>query len=113
MDLIRLLFAIVLPPVGVFLQVGFGGQFWASCTRCGSSRGVDATYHLMSRSATWRRVTTRQPTEFPTRYHVCVVLLWRDGPWFRHDDGVALGFPRTDFDGVSNVAKPPSIGRAA
>ena len=28
MDLIRLLFAILLPPVGVFLQVGFGGQFW-------------------------------------------------------------------------------------
>jgi uncharacterized membrane protein YqaE (UPF0057 family) len=28
MDLVRLLFAIVLPPVGVFLQVGFGGQFW-------------------------------------------------------------------------------------
>jgi uncharacterized membrane protein YqaE (UPF0057 family) len=28
MDLVRLLFAIILPPVGVFLQVGFGGQFW-------------------------------------------------------------------------------------
>ena len=28
MELVRLLFAIVLPPVGVFLQVGFGGQFW-------------------------------------------------------------------------------------
>ena len=28
MDLIRLLFAILLPPVGVFLQVGFGAQFW-------------------------------------------------------------------------------------
>jgi len=28
MDLVRLLFAIILPPVGVFLQVGFGAQFW-------------------------------------------------------------------------------------
>jgi len=28
MDLVRLLFAILLPPVGVFLQVGFGAQFW-------------------------------------------------------------------------------------
>lgn len=28
MDLIRLLFAIFLPPVGVFLQVGLGGHFW-------------------------------------------------------------------------------------
>lgn len=28
MDLIRLLLAILLPPVGVFLQVGIGPQFW-------------------------------------------------------------------------------------
>jgi uncharacterized membrane protein YqaE (UPF0057 family) len=28
MDLLRLLLAILLPPLGVFLQVGFGLQFW-------------------------------------------------------------------------------------
>lgn len=28
MDIIRLIFAIILPPVGVFLQVGIGAQFW-------------------------------------------------------------------------------------
>lgn len=28
MDLIRIIFAIILPPVGVFLQVGLGGAFW-------------------------------------------------------------------------------------
>lgn len=28
MDLIRILLAILLPPLGVFLQVGLGGQFW-------------------------------------------------------------------------------------
>lgn len=28
MDLIRILFAIFLPPVGVFLQVGIGKHFW-------------------------------------------------------------------------------------
>jgi uncharacterized membrane protein YqaE (UPF0057 family) len=28
MDFIRILFAILLPPVGVFLQVGLGAQFW-------------------------------------------------------------------------------------
>ena len=28
MDLIRILLAIVLPPLGVFLQVGFGLHFW-------------------------------------------------------------------------------------
>jgi uncharacterized membrane protein YqaE (UPF0057 family) len=28
MDFIRILFAILLPPLGVFLQVGLGFQFW-------------------------------------------------------------------------------------
>jgi uncharacterized membrane protein YqaE (UPF0057 family) len=28
MDLIRIIFAILLPPVGVFLQVGLGLHFW-------------------------------------------------------------------------------------
>lgn len=28
MDFVRLLVAILLPPLGVFLQVGFGKHFW-------------------------------------------------------------------------------------
>jgi len=28
MDLIRLLLSVLLPPLGVFLQVGLGGAFW-------------------------------------------------------------------------------------
>lgn len=28
MDILRILLAILLPPLGVFLQVGFGAQFW-------------------------------------------------------------------------------------
>ncbi len=28
MDLIHIIFAILLPPLGVFLQVGLGGAFW-------------------------------------------------------------------------------------
>lgn len=28
MDIIRIIIAILLPPLGVFLQVGFGGHFW-------------------------------------------------------------------------------------
>ena len=28
MDIIRLIAAVLLPPLGVFLQVGFGGAFW-------------------------------------------------------------------------------------
>ncbi|KAF7771264.1 YqaE/Pmp3 family membrane protein [Pseudoalteromonas citrea] len=28
MDLLRIIIAILLPPLGVFLQVGIGGAFW-------------------------------------------------------------------------------------
>lgn len=28
MDLLRILLSILLPPLGVFLQVGIGAQFW-------------------------------------------------------------------------------------
>ena len=28
MDVVRILFAILLPPLGVFLQVGVGAHFW-------------------------------------------------------------------------------------
>ncbi|HSL01628.1 MAG TPA: YqaE/Pmp3 family membrane protein [Rubrobacteraceae bacterium] len=28
MDLVRIIIAILLPPLGVFLQVGLGKQFW-------------------------------------------------------------------------------------
>ena len=47
MDFLRIIIAILLPPLGVFLQVGFGKHFWlnilllssaifpASSTRCG------------------------------------------------------------------------------
>jgi uncharacterized membrane protein YqaE (UPF0057 family) len=28
MDILRIILAIILPPLGVFLQVGFGLQFW-------------------------------------------------------------------------------------
>lgn len=27
-ELLKIILAILLPPVGVFLQVGFGGHFW-------------------------------------------------------------------------------------
>ena len=30
MDIVRIIFAILLPPVGVFLQVGLGLQFWVN-----------------------------------------------------------------------------------
>lgn len=30
MDIVRIVFAILLPPLGVFLQVGIGLQFWVN-----------------------------------------------------------------------------------
>lgn len=42
MDLLRILIAILLPPLGVFLQVGFGGAFWLNIllTLCGYIPGI-------------------------------------------------------------------------
>ena len=42
LDIIRILLAIFLPPVGVFLQVGLGLQFWINIllTLCGYIPGV-------------------------------------------------------------------------
>lgn len=42
MDVIRILLAIVLPPVGVFLQVGIGLHFWINIllTLCGYLPGI-------------------------------------------------------------------------
>lgn len=28
MDLLKIILSIILPPLGVFMRVGFGGQFW-------------------------------------------------------------------------------------
>lgn len=42
MDVIRILLAIVLPPLGVFLQVGIGLHFWLNIilTLCGYVPGI-------------------------------------------------------------------------
>lgn len=42
MDVIRILIAIILPPVGVFLQVGLGLHFWLNIllTLCGYVPGI-------------------------------------------------------------------------
>jgi uncharacterized membrane protein YqaE (UPF0057 family) len=42
MDLVRILCAIFLPPLGVFLQVGFGIDFWINIllTLCGYIPGI-------------------------------------------------------------------------
>lgn len=52
MDLIRILFSILLPPLGVFLQVGIGPQFWINVllTILGYVPGiVHAVYIILTR----------------------------------------------------------------
>jgi len=42
MDFLRIVIAILLPPLGVFMQVGFGGAFWLNIllTLCGYILGI-------------------------------------------------------------------------
>ncbi|TAT75133.1 YqaE/Pmp3 family membrane protein [Rhizobium ruizarguesonis] len=42
MDVVRILLAIILPPLGVFLQVGIGLHFWPNIllTLCGYVPGI-------------------------------------------------------------------------
>ena len=52
MDIVRILCAIFLPPLGVFLQVGIGLQFWVNVllTLLGYIPGiVHALYIILSR----------------------------------------------------------------
>lgn len=53
MDIIRLLLAIIFPPLGVFLQVGLGGQFWLNVilTLFGYLPGIiHAVYIIITRN---------------------------------------------------------------
>lgn len=52
MDILRILIAILLPPLGVFLQVGVGPQFWINIllTLLGYIPGIiHALYIILSR----------------------------------------------------------------
>ena len=42
MYLVKIIFAILLPPLGVFMQVGFAGAFWLNIllTLCGYIPGI-------------------------------------------------------------------------
>lgn len=50
MDVIRVLLAILLPPVGVFLQVGIGAQFWINIllTLLGYIPGIIHAIYIIS-----------------------------------------------------------------
>ena len=51
MDIIRIIFAILLPPVGVFLQVGFGKHFWINIilTLCGYLPGIIHAVYIIAK----------------------------------------------------------------
>ena len=51
MDVIRIIFAILLPPVGVFLQVGFGMHFWLNIllTLLGNIPGIIHAIWIIAR----------------------------------------------------------------
>ena len=51
MDIVRIIFAIILPPVGVFLQVGLGLHFWLNIllTICGYIPGIIHAVWIIAR----------------------------------------------------------------
>jgi len=53
MEFLKIIIAILLPPLGVFMQVGFGGAFWLNIfvSLCGYIPGiVHAVYIIAKRS---------------------------------------------------------------
>ena len=48
---IRIIIAILLPPLGVFLQVGFGGAFWLNIllTLCGYFPGIIHAVYIIAK----------------------------------------------------------------
>ncbi len=52
LDILRIILSVLIPPLGVFLQVGLGGQFWLNVllTLLGYIPGVvHAIYIILSR----------------------------------------------------------------
>ncbi|WP_417261534.1 YqaE/Pmp3 family membrane protein [Celeribacter sp.] len=58
MDLIRILAAIFLPPLGVFLQVGFGKHFWLNIllTLLGYIPGIIHAVWIIARTPEHSRI---------------------------------------------------------
>ncbi len=51
MDILRILLSILLPPLGVFLQVGIGAQFWINIllTLLGYIPGIVHAVYIIAR----------------------------------------------------------------
>lgn len=52
MDLIRIILAVILPPLGIFLQVGFGKHFWFNIilTLLGYIPGIVHAVYIIART---------------------------------------------------------------
>ncbi|QXT38754.1 YqaE/Pmp3 family membrane protein [Gymnodinialimonas ceratoperidinii] len=52
MDLVRIIIAIILPPLGVFMEVGFGKHFWINVllTILGYLPGIVHAIYIIARS---------------------------------------------------------------
>ena len=51
MDIIRILIAVLLPPLGIFLQVGIGKHFWINIilTLCGYLPGIIHAVYIIAK----------------------------------------------------------------
>jgi len=51
MDIIRILIAVLLPPLGIFLQVGIGKHFWINIilTICGYLPGIIHAVYIIAK----------------------------------------------------------------
>lgn len=51
MDLVRIIFAVILPPLGVFLEVGLSRQFWLNIllTLLGYIPGIVHAVYIIAR----------------------------------------------------------------
>ncbi len=63
-DFIRIVFSVLLPPVGVFFQVGIGLHFWLNIvlTLCGYIPGLVHAVYIIAREPRSSAIGTRELT---------------------------------------------------
>lgn len=73
MDIVRIILAIILPPVGVFLQVGIGMHFWINIvlTLLGYVPGIVHAIYIIVKNR--YQTLSYQPLLFPPGWHVIVL----------------------------------------
>jgi uncharacterized membrane protein YqaE (UPF0057 family) len=69
MDILRIILAILLPPLGVFLTVGLGLQFWLNIllTLLGYVPGIVHAIWIIATRSKERELRHERQAEFPRR----------------------------------------------